>query len=161
LNTYREIELTQGLTAKVNPEDFDKLNAYNWQALWNGRHWYAVRASPGGGLIYMHRAILGAEPGQDVDHRNRKETLDNTRDNLRLASRSQNQANRGLLPTNTLGYTGVRPTPSGKFIGRVTKLGRCYFTKVHATIEAAACARDQLAQELFGEFAVMTSQVAA
>ena len=159
--THKEITLTRGLTAKVSPEDFDRLMRHKWQALFNGRHWYAVRSGPDGSLIYMHRTVTGAQFGQDVDHRDRAATLDNTRENLRLASRSQNQANRGKLTSNTSGYTGVGPTPSGKFIGRVQHLGRSFRTKVYATAEAAARARDLLAQEIFGEFASMTALGAA
>ena len=157
----KEITLTQGLKALVSADDFDRLSRHYWQALWNGRHWYAVRSGRGGKLLYMHRVITGAEPGQDVDHRDRTATLDNRRGNLRIASRSQNQANRGRLRSNSIGYTGVRRKPSGKFVGAVVKLGRRFYTKVQDTVEQAARARDVLAQELFGEFAAMTTQEAA
>jgi hypothetical protein len=155
---YKLVSLTQGKTAKVSPEDFDRISRHKWQALWNGRHFYAVRHDEvrGHGLIYMHREVVGSQPGQDTDHRNRENTLDNTRENLRPASRSQNQANRGLISSNSIGYTGVRRAPSGKFFGVVTRLGKTFKTHVQTSVEAAAKARDVLAQDLFGQFASLT-----
>ena len=54
-------------------------------------HRYAARQQCGG-VIYMHRMLLRAEPGLEVDHIN-GDGLDNRRCNLRTASAAQNQWN--------------------------------------------------------------------
>jgi hypothetical protein len=154
----KRIDLTQGKIALVSVQDFDRLSRFKWQALFNGNRWYAVRCTPGTphGITYMHRDVTGAQLGQDGDHKRRTDTLDNTRQNLRVASRSQNLANRDLSSHNAFGFTGIKRKPSGKFIGVVTRLGKQFRTKVQDTIEQAAKARDVLAQSLFGEYAAQT-----
>jgi hypothetical protein len=52
----------------------------------------------------LSRLILNAKKGQFVDHRNRN-VLDNTRQNLRIVTRSQNQLNR--RPNIKTGFYGV------------------------------------------------------
>ena len=56
-------------------------------------------------IQYLHKMILPADT--DVDHVNRN-SLDNRRDNLRVATRSQNNYNTGKHSQNTSGYKGVR-----------------------------------------------------
>lgn len=57
----------------------------------------------------VHRMVMGVPPDhpQEVDHIEPKATLDNRKQNLRFASRSQNNANRRLFKNNTSGYRGV------------------------------------------------------
>lgn len=54
--------------------------------------------------IYMHRQIIGAPIGIQVDHKNGN-TLDNRRSNLRLATNGQNRAN--SKPSARSGFKGV------------------------------------------------------
>lgn len=117
--SYRLIPLTQGQFAKVSPDRFDELNHYVWQST-KGSHpkakYYAVRFIYLGKVngkykyrrILMHRQILGLEPGdpQEGDHRNH-DTLDNTDENLRVATRGQNARNGPLRADNKSGYKGV------------------------------------------------------
>lgn len=62
-------------------------------------------------LIYLHRQILGLEPGDgvDADHMNR-DKLDNRRANLRAVSHRENQHNMPAMPrhrTKPSQYRGV------------------------------------------------------
>jgi len=73
----KEIKLTQDKVAQVDDADYEWLSAWKWYAKWDGWHWYAMRNSPYDAngkqhTILMHRQILGAQPGEQVDHRNRK-----------------------------------------------------------------------------------------
>lgn len=85
------IELTQGMRAIVDDEDYEELSKYKWYY-----KLYAVRSGWVTGkrtTIRMHRQIMSAKPGQEVDHRN-GHRLDNRKVNLRVCSKNQNQWNR-------------------------------------------------------------------
>lgn len=156
-----EIPLSQGLIALVDAADANMIGQWKWYALKTLRHqaiphFYAVRNSPRGEgkrhLISIHRTILDAPKGLDVDHIN-GDTLDNRRANLRLATRSQNVANRHHF-ANKHGYLGVAKTDSGKFFAQLQTARKTYFSpSYYLTIEEAAAAYDGLARHHFGEFA--------
>lgn len=112
---------------------------------WNGRQHY-----------YMHRLISGCAAKERVDHDNRN-GLDNRRRNLRIATASQNGANR-MADRRRVGktsrYKGVfwdkarnRWMATIHHQGRTRSLGR--FTDEHE----AAAAYDRAAAELWGRFA--------
>ena len=107
--TMKEIQLTKGKVAKVSDHWFDYLNQWKWHAVCSKKTWYAARNSdsrPKRTKILMHRVIAGAPDGVEVDHWD-CDGLNNTDDNLRLASQSQNNANRTKLATNSSGFKGV------------------------------------------------------
>lgn len=154
----KKIPLTQGRVALVDDEDFERLNKYKWctfKTRYGG--FVAVRNTPKvngkRGLIYMHRQIMGAPDGMDVDHR-KNNTLDNQKHNLRICTRTQNLRN--SLP---------RKNCSSEFKGvswhKSTKKWRAYINSggkqqnlgVFGQEESAARAYDKKAVELFGEFA--------
>jgi HNH endonuclease len=93
----KTIQLTQGKSAIVDDEDYEYLSKVKWQARQNvGKNWIAtrnVRKNCVYSTFYMARIILEAPSNLEVDHINH-DTLDNRRINLRLATRSQNCANR-------------------------------------------------------------------
>jgi hypothetical protein len=70
------------------------------------REGYARLTVPLNGERFIHRIIAGAQPGEEVDHIDRN-TLNNKRSNLRIATRQQQGFNRGLFKNNTTGYKGV------------------------------------------------------
>jgi hypothetical protein len=93
----KTIWLTQRQFTIVDDEDYDKLNKYNWCAIYkkHTNSFYACRGIRGikHKTIYMHRVILDAPDTMEVDHIN-GDTLDNRRCNIRLATGSMNQKNR-------------------------------------------------------------------
>lgn len=93
------IPLTQGKFAQVDNEDYEKLSKYKW-------HFHTGYAATTSKTIRMHRLILNAKVGEEVDHINR-DKLDNRRGNLRICTRSENNHNMGLRRDNTSGYKGV------------------------------------------------------
>ena len=101
------IELTNSeQTALVDDRNFDYLNQWDWRLSDIG---YVVRYPSMGKTIYMHREVLhraGYTNFEAGDHRNRN-PLDNQETNLRQATFSQNQQNRGLFRNNTSGYIGL------------------------------------------------------
>lgn len=105
------IPLTQGQFAKVDDDDYESLSRWKWTAKLrsNGKGFVAKRNSKKGGLqkvVYMSRQILDAAPGFDVDHINH-DTLDNRRENLRIATHRQNLLNKGPRANNKSGFKGV------------------------------------------------------
>src|ERR1700757_2583296 len=106
----KTLPLTQGRVALVDDEDYDWLNQWKWSY---SNHGYARRGERlfSGSYktvhILMHRAIMHAPDGVEVDHINH-DSLDNQKVNLRLASHKQNSHNlRG--PRSSTGFIGVAP----------------------------------------------------
>ena len=99
----KKIPLTKGKFALVDDKDFILLNQSKWYLTALG---YAAKKGGKTGIIYMHQLLRKVPIGLEVDHKNRNK-LDNRKDNLRAATRSQNQLNRGIQRNNTSGYKGV------------------------------------------------------
>jgi hypothetical protein len=112
----REIALTRGKVALVDDADYEWLNQWKWQAaICSGPgaplKFWAVRSVKRAGknaAVLMHRQIIDAPADITVDHRNR-DTLDDQRSNLRLASRAQQMLNRSGHQTGKASsqYKGV------------------------------------------------------
>jgi hypothetical protein len=139
----------------VDDADFDRVNMFKWSALKDGNTFYASRSEyKPRRRISMHAFILGFPISGEIDHKDRN-GLNNTRDNLRLCTPSQNRANSPMNKRNTSGFKGVyftlnkaRPWNALIRSNRVRyRLG--YFK----TAEEAARAYDAKAKELNGEFA--------
>ena len=91
--------------------------------------------------------------GEVVDHKNLNRS-DNSWDNLREATHSQNHANKALRRDNSTGFKGVtQPRNSKKWKAVITHQGRIHYLGVHASPELAHAAYCKAAQRLFGEFA--------
>lgn len=104
----REIPLTRGLIALVDDEDYVWLSKMAWRAVRDCNTFYALHSLPrsqGHKTIQMHRLILKAPRGVVVDHANGN-GIDNRRQNIRLASQSQNLANM-IRKKGASGYRGV------------------------------------------------------
>lgn len=101
------------LTVIVDADVLDDIKQWKWSIGTCAGKKYVVRSSSikNGQLrktIYLHRYLLGAELfEQKVDHIN-GDTLDNRRENLRLASNGVNALNRTQVNSNnTSGVRGV------------------------------------------------------
>lgn len=151
----KEILLTQGKIAVVDDDDFEYLRKHKWHYARRYTSEYAgtfLWTDKKNVLILMHRMVIGARKGEEVDHKDCN-GLNNQKDNLRLVTHSQNMQNlkprdgkykgtsyrkdRGLFEA----YIGTPPNKQ--------RLGH-YCSEI-----AAACAYDYAAIELFGEFAKM------
>jgi hypothetical protein len=86
-----------------------------------------------------------------IDHVN-GDRADNRLDNLRLASKQQNQQNRGVQRNNKLGVKGVIKTSSA-FVAAITVNRRNIHIGSFRTLEAASAAYGAAAVKYFGEFA--------
>lgn len=105
------------------------------------------------GKIYSaHRLavfyVTGEWPPEQTDHENLNPD-DNSWENIRNASGSQNQANKRVYKNNKLGIKGVTLHSSGKFQATVQDR----YLGLFITKELAAAAYANAAHETFGKFA--------
>jgi hypothetical protein len=149
------IHLTQGLVAIVDDEDFERISKFKWHASAsrNGRFDAAHKSNDVRRSILMHRLILYAPHGKEVDHIN-GDTLDNRRNNLRLAARDQNGQNRKIPRNNTSGFKGVIFDKQDRcWKARIRFRGKQYHLGYFDTPEAAGQQYDRAARLFFRQFA--------
>lgn len=150
----KTIELTQGLHAIVDDDDFAALAKHKWTAQFNKSRTvvYAIRESRAG-RVYMHRLLAGAGRGEVVDHVNRN-GLDNRRKNLRLVTRGQNKLNSPLPKNNKSGFRGVTfDAKKNRWRAFIGYGGALHYLGSFENVEDAARAYDEAATLHHGEFA--------
>lgn len=67
----------------------------------------------------LHRKIVNAKEGEFVDHIS-GEVYDNTKVNLRIVTKKDNNKNTSIGKNNTTGYVGVELIPNGKYLAAIT-----------------------------------------
>jgi hypothetical protein len=149
------IPLTRGKVALVDDWDAHQAN-YRWHAIHECWRWYAKRTVTRGGVttwVRLHREVLRARPGIEIDHVNR-DGLDCRRANLRVAMPGENQRNQRRRTDNTSGFIGVSwHKDSRAWVARIMRDGKQrVLGRFHDPV-AAARAYDAAARELHGEFA--------
>jgi len=154
-----EIPLTKSKLALVDAEDVERLLEYDWYATWTGWNWYAVHDVYRRGVkvarIRMHREVLHAPQGTEVDHNNGN-TLDNRRSNLRFATSSQGKQNRRKSPGTSSQYKGVQWSKrDGKWLAVIGVGNKHLYLGLFALELDAAAAYDVAARKHFGEFACL------
>jgi hypothetical protein len=145
------IPLSNGMFARVDPQDFEELSRYKWYATGKSPHISAARREKGR-TIYMHRQIMKARRGQFVDHKDGDE-LNDHRDNLRFCTWHQNQANKRSRRGSSC-YVGVSPFRD-KWKAEIACRRKHYYLGLFEDEVEAAKARDRKAWELHGEFAYL------
>lgn len=149
-----EIQLGRGYVAIVYSDTYErlKLGRWPWRAQVHPRG-YVYAACSRGGMVYLHRVIMGDPRGLMVDHRDR-DTLNCRDDNLRIATTGQNRANAGRVRRNSSGLKGVTwHKSSGKWLSTITKDGIRYYLGLYQHKKRAAVAHDRAALALHGQFA--------
>lgn len=160
-----EIKLSQkgkyaGQFVAFVDEADSELAKLNWSVAKNklSKVIYAYRMVKGKS-IFLHQAVLETklgnklEKGQLVDHVD-GDGLNCQRNNLRLATHSQNLANRGKTSQNSTGLKGVYwHNKARKFTSFIQFNKKQYYLGLFETKEAAHEAYKNKAQELHKEFA--------
>lgn len=149
------IQLSQGRVATVCDCHYDLVRDHKWSYSPIG---YAV-SRIGGKVVYMHRVIIGAIKGREIDHIN-EDKLDNRCVNLRSVNRRENTLNRGLIITNTSGYKGVSWNKAkSKWQTQLVNNGKRVFSAYFNDVIEAARAYNENAIKYHGEFARLNEGV--
>ncbi len=156
--TFRRIYLGQNKFTIVDQADFYSLNNFQWCLQQKDQNTYVVRfiLNPGKRvtIVSMHREIMNPPKNLFVDHRN-NDGLDNRRQNLRLATPSQNMCNRRKRTSKTSSrFIGVCfDKGTGRWCAHIKAEGKTKWLGRFSSEIDAAKARDNAARQYHGEFA--------
>jgi hypothetical protein len=150
-------ELTEarrkGIKFIIDIADYEKyVKGYSFNLHPKG---YVQYSSTKDGLCHklLSRVIMGEPDGKEVDHIN-VNPLDNRRENLRIATHTQNQCNKTKYSNNTSGFKGVSfHKKAQKFNARISIDGKRKHIGLFATAAAAHEAYKKAAVKYHGEFA--------
>ena len=156
----KKILLTQGKITLVDDKDFPNFSKHKWYFKGGYGNGYAMRGlkrSEGGKkgdkMVSMHRLIMNAPEGFEVDHIN-GDKLDNRRVNLRICLKEENHRNRGLQSNNTSGFKGVsRRRDLKKWAVHVNVDGKKTSVGHFDDLKEAAKAYNKAALKYYGNYA--------
>lgn len=150
--TYAEIILRdkhgeECARSLIDLEDVDLVSKYKWCI----SHNYVLCRELN---VMLHCFLMGNTSEELViDHINRN-TLDNRKENLRLATMQQNAMNRSVQPNNTSGVPGVSwRKDRNKWRAFITINGKQKALGLYENKEDAIAARKLAEEKYFGEFA--------
>lgn len=157
---YRKKEVVA--YAQVSDEDYEYLNQFRWGVKRYKNLEYVRRGSRKNGeekRYQMHRVVLERVlnrtllSSEQVDHKDGS-GLNNQRGNVRLATRSQNQMNKGKRTTPSQSqFKGVTwHKRSRKWYAQIRLDQKQIYIGMFNSEEDAAQAYKDKAKELFGEF---------
>lgn len=140
-----------GNYAIIDDDDYEKISEYRWTA-W--RHRNTIYAVSGGGMIKIHRVILGVDyRNVFVDHIDGN-GLNNQKTNLRLCTNKENIRNSKIQTNNTTGFKGVSyHKQTGKYRARIKVSGKEVHIGLYDTSMEAADNYNKMALACFGVFA--------
>ena len=145
------------MKAIVDDDLYDYLNQWKWHCTSQGS---AMRSEMRNGIqhgILMHRVIMNAEEGEEVDHINHN-TLDNRRENLRICSKQENKQNRRKLNEKQASsiFKGVSINPQNYYYEvSISVNGKKKFIGYFISEIAAANAYNFYAKKYYKDFACL------
>lgn len=137
-----------GLFAEIDNADFDLISGCKWYVFKDQNCIYAKNRNN----VRMHRLLMAAKENEEIDHKDGN-GLNNKRNNLRRATRSQNMANKRVFKKTGSKYLGVFKDMNGKgWIAASRKDGKLT-RKCVPTEREAAIEYNKMALKNHGEFA--------
>lgn len=156
----KEIQITQGMKALIDDDDYESVSRYKWYRVRPAKsrtlNYAAAKNYPDGGrsTLLMHRLIINAPKGVVVDHID-GDGLNNQKTNLRLCTQGQNNFNSRINKTNTSGFIGVCPHGKNSYRAYISINNKTIHIGNFKDPKEAAKARNEVASRLRGEFAVL------
>jgi hypothetical protein len=139
--------LATGEHAIVDDDVLESVRQYKWHLTAKG---YAKRGNRG----FLHRVVWelkhGSAPSGFLDHINRNK-LDCRLENLRIATRTQNEWNKGIVKSR-VGFLGVGKHHN-RFRARATINGKSIHCGTFSSAIEAAMRYDEVVLSAHGEFA--------
>lgn len=143
---------TKGQKFYIDIEDYGIAEKYCWRLNKQG---YIVANSRNGSnkIIWLHRLIMDIYNDEIlIDHKDWDKT-NNRKNNLREATKSENNINIKRKINNSSGYTGVNLNKnSGKYIARISQNKKRIFLGAYDTFEEAVLARHKAELEIHNEW---------
>src|SRR3990167_494427 len=121
----KTITLSNGKVTLVDDADFVRFGSFKW---WFNRYVFrSIKIDGRFKTVYLHRLILDAPNGSEVDHKNMN-PLDNRRKNLRYVTHSQNMQNfRRPRSDSTTGFRNVyREKQTGRYTVKIKLNGHSH-----------------------------------
>lgn len=147
------LKLTTGEQSLVDDDIFDFVNQWSWR---KGSGYSVQRGERINGkfrTVYLHRVIMNAQKGLEVDHINGN-VLDNRVSNLRVCTHAQNMANYRPGKSSASGFRGVHQRkPGEKWTAHVSVQEKAVHLGNFDSPHQAAMAYDLWAKDIYGDFA--------
>ncbi len=145
-----QIKLNNGSSITVDDEDLELVSKYKWYI--NSHRQGKYISIVNNQRVKIHRMILNvSDPMVKIDHKN-GDTFDNRKENLRIATNSQNQANKPKVK-GTSRFKGVHKRKCGGWHCQIAINRKKIYIGVFDDEVKAAISYDIKAKELSGEFA--------
>lgn len=142
------IPLSQGKFAIVDKDDYGWLSRFTWSF----SEGYAITTIDGH-KVKMRRLILSAKKGEFVDHKD-GDRLNNARYNIRIATRLENNRNKGKAKGTSSIFKGVCwDRQMGKWRSSITVNHKSIFLGLFNDEHHAALVYDLWAKDIFRESA--------
>lgn len=129
---------------KIDIEDVDTVRKHKWSLHNNGY----VRCLTNGKTTYLHRVLMKAQPGEEIDHIN-LDKLDNRKANLRKCEHAQNCWNRR---SSKHGVRRANRNLAKPYYAMITVKGKAKFLGYFCSEDEALQARLRAEAEHHGEF---------
>ncbi|WP_338627494.1 HNH endonuclease [Clostridium baratii] len=145
------------IKAKIDNQDIERCKEIKWYYAKNKDSEY-IEGTYKGKKVKLHRYILNAKEKQIlIDHINRN-TLDNRKSNLRLATNKENSFNKSIRSDNKSGYSGV-DLRNNKWRAKIKYNGITIHLGYFIDKDEAILNRQLAEQYLFKEFSPSTELI--